>query len=464
MTDFRKFMVGENVRRMPWWVCMFQFAAALGVLGGIVTCSCWRLLACPLVMIPFCLICDLAKRIYWRGFDPFIWRASDQGRFRAMLFWNVLTVVLDWLIPVLSTILCLGWLESLVPGHDVPVTLRLFLLWCCVFPFRPLIRKNLRLFVDPGVILQGGAVFACAVVSLWIPVKSVHVVLTLVGMACAFCPIAILVTMPEFRRTYERLLKETREGKIHDYRRLSGWFPRPGVLFEPDLRKFAYLGPEVMGILPSLTVVRINVFGFVLSFLSLSGGAVGMVCLGRGTMLLLLPVLILLGLFYGSVVCEIDRKPSGFELTMRGVFTFCSMCCISLPMLYFGGTDLTRLLVSGGFCAASWFFCAGFVVRGSSWGVFDTLEYLLTLAALTGIAFVRAGGCTWYDSLVPALFFAFLLPRLRKSFPRTDLPKVPDEPTPVLPRNDQMPRQDRRLRKRERQLAALRRSQWRREK
>lgn len=107
------------------------------------------------------------------------------------------------------------------------------------------------------------------------------------------------------------------------------------------------------------------------------------------------------------------------------------------------------------------------MVRATSHGVFDTVEFILTLAATGCVVLARTRGCAWSDSLVPVLLFAFafLLPHIRRHFPRTDLPDAdPSASDTPLSGKDKVldEKLERRRRKRERQMAAFKRSQWRR--
>ena len=65
----------------------------------------------------------------------------------------------------------------------------------------------------------------------------------------------------------------------------------------------------------------------------------------------------------------------------------------------------------------------GFMVRGTSEGVFDTLEFILGVCGLAAVLSARLFlNVAWYDSLIAAIPFAVLLPYLRALIPRTDLP------------------------------------------
>lgn len=446
-----------DIHPLPRWMRMCHLAAVVCVLAGIVMFGAWRLLVCPIVIMPFHNVCEILKRGYWSGFDPFIWKASDNARFKTVVFWNVLTIFLDCMITSLVAMVGMFIVEGVASGLDVPFALRLLVLLCSVFPIGGKCAGKIDLKTDPVMVLDGGVFSACALASLFLPLTTVHVALVLFAVALLLVVFRTKVAMPAIRRDYERLLKEVSMGFVHDYRQPSSWFPRPGVVFEPQFKSYSIMSADAFDeIRPSLTVLRVNAWGFFISVAMLIGGVAWVSCLGRWPLLFLLPVIGLFGLVVGSMTSDLDRGKSGIPSVFRGVFTSMSFCSISLPTIYFGGRDPSSLMALGLLFSASLFFFPFFLVRKTSYGVSDTLEFLLSVASVACTILARVNSCRWQECLLPALFFGFLYSRVRRCFPRTDLPDAPPEPEdgPKVPTDVQ----SRRDQKRARQLAALRRS------
>lgn len=460
ITDFR---ARNGLVPTPSWWRAIQFGALFGSLVGIVLYRAWGLFACPVIFLPLIFLSSSVKRIYWYGFDPFIWRASDAGRFGRAMFWNGLTVALDWLFPLLTILICLFLMEHFPIDESVPRTLRAFVFWCAVFPPRLFILASNPFLMDPDRILEGTVVPCYAFLTMLMPLGLGWLVGALCLVTLVGIPFVICRKLPEYRRNYEKCLNETRQGILHDYRQAGCWFPRPGVIFEPNFGAYSPVdGATLAEIKGMLTVLRANAWGFWLSLLELIGGFVWTICSGRLALILLVPVFILVGLLYGMVVSEADRSLKGPGQWIRGLLLLGAICAIAVPSLYWGGRDPAMLGALGVLFSASWFFCVGFLVRETSRGVFDTLEYLLVLLALACIFLARGLGCTWYESLLPAFFFCCTLSRIRRYFPRTDLPPAaPDLETTANSASGKTAAhedQARSARKRERQLAALRRS------
>ncbi len=457
MTSVKELLGRDDFAQFPIWMRMSLLAIVICVLAGIVMFGAWRLLVCPIVIIPFRSICEQLKRCYWSGFDPFIWKASDNARFKTVVFWNALTIFLDCMISAIVAVVGMFAVEGIASGLDVPFGLRLLVLFCGVFPLAGRYAKGIDLKTDPVIVLGGFALLPCALASLFLPLTTAHVALVLFAAALLLSVFRTRMTMPRIRRDYERLLKEVCMGFAHDYRQPRSWFPRPGVVFEPQFNSYRIMSVDAFDeIRPSLTILRVNVWGFFISIAMLVGGVAWVSCLGRGLLLFLVPFIMFYGGIMGSAACELDRKPSEMPSFFRGIFTVASICCMALPTIYFGGRDPSSLMAMGLLFSASLFFFPYFLVRKTSYGVCDTLEFLLASASVACTILARVNSCRWWECLLPAFFFGFLYSRVRRHFPRMDLPEAPPEP----PAGPEVPAdiQSRRARKRERQLAALRRS------
>ena len=118
--------------------------------------------------------------------------------------------------------------------------------------------------------------------------------------------------------------------------------------------------------------------------------------------------------------------------------------------------------------ASSFWFFTGFIVRGSSEGTNDTLDLIaLALGLAAVVACRQCLGLVWWESLLPLILSAGVPGYIRTRWPRRDLPpalrsrearrRVVEVTPPLLDYKKE--KRDRRERKRERQLSALRRSQ-----
>lgn len=454
-------------RQYPF-VLGLQAVMGLAALVSIPIFGAWAILWSFVTVLPLIMVFDGLKRIYWRGFDPFIWEAGQTGCFRKMMFWNVLTHTLDWLFDAVPMAVGGYIVFKFVEGTSLPPAVT----WCvfalCCYPPRlylsqlPSPKTNTYSFMTIALPVA----FVC--VSLFYPLAPLVMAVACVGVLPVLVLIRTYQELPNHRRDYEDLMRDSERNMVRSPVWDRSWFPRPGVVFEPQFNKYGgYKVAAFQDIQPSLTILRINWCGMFLALGLMVFGIVRVAMLGRSLLILFAPLVIVFGLFYGSVTSNADRKLAKDDAPMRGFLTLIALAVLATPMLFFGGLDLQLLLSVGSLFVGYWFFFFGFMVRGTSQGVFDTTELLVAIAALTTVIAARLGfKCVWWEAMLPILGFAVVYGHYRCRFSRRDLPEVKEEGESVAQgakgdaAGDQAAaaKKDRRERKRERQMAAFRRS------
>ena len=456
-----------TVVRQPALVFGLQMVMLLGVLAGVVAFGAWDLLWLPLTAFPIVILCNVCRRIYWRGFDPFIWKAAENEQKGRFLFWNILTMFLDWTmnaIPMAATayIVC-----RLAEGSPLPPVFMWLAFSLVVYPPRRYTHRDHTFASDYFASSQFFLSIGLAVASFFTPVTPFFV--SALGFAMTFVMVPLQAWRERYRmkRDYDQFLGERKQGYERRQTWGSSWFPRKGVIFEPQYNKYICLNTSTFfEFQQSFTVLRVNWCGFALSLALLVGGIVRCVQLGKPLLILFLPVGALLGLFYGAIASQVDRKVGLNDHAldkMRSVFTCFALVAVAIPVLFFGGHEPQPLVAVAALFLGMFFFFTGFIVRGTSEGVFDTLELVLVIGGIAAIAAARLYlNVLWYDALIAAIPFAVALPYLRAWKPRTDLPEKRDEGS--VKRDEKKDeaaataKKDRRDRKRERQMAAFRRS------
>lgn len=454
------------VVKQPALVFGLQMVMLLAVLAGIAVFGAWNFLWLPLMAYPIVFLCNICRRIYWRGFDPYIWRAAENEQKGRFFFWNILTIFLDWTlnaIPMAATayIVC-----RLASGSELPPVFVWLAFSLIIYPPRRHTHRDHTFFSDVFASSLFYLSIALVAASFFTPITAFFVSVLGFAMTFVMVPLQAWRERNLMKRDYERFLGERKQG--YERRQTWGrsWFPRKGVIFEPQYNRYSGLSADTFfEFQKSLTVLRINWCGFALSFAFLVYGIVRCVQLGKPLLILFLPVIVLVGLSYGSVVSSVDRvaiKHGGRLDALRGVFTFLAFVAIGVPVLYFGGHDLRMLEAVAALFLGMFFFFTGFMVRGTSEGVFDTLELLLVVGGLAAVSSARLFlNVRWYDALVAAIPFAVLLPYLRALLPRTDLPEIQEDAAAKSEKKsaaEAAAKKNRRDRKRERQMAAFRRS------
>ena len=464
---FSEFKQTGEVVRQPAFVFGLQGVMLLGVLAGIAVFGGWNLLWLPVVAYPIVIACNICRRMYWRGFDPFIWKAAQNEKKGVFVFWNVLTIVLDWTmnaIPMATTayLACrLAWGSSLPP----PFVWLAFSL--VVYPPRLYTHRDHTFAEDYFASSQFFLSIGLAVASFFWAVTPFFVSVLGFALAVVMVPAETWRQSKRMKRDYEQFLDEHKRGIERKRTWGSSWFPRKGVIFEPQYNKYMGLNTSVFfEFQKSLTVLRVNWCGCAISLALLIGGIIRCVQLGKPLLILFLPVGVFFGLYYGAIVSQVDRKVGMNDHAldkMRGVFTAFALVAVAIPVLAFGGHELQPLVAVAALFAGMFFFFTGFIVRGTSEGVFDTLELILFLGGLAAVAAARLYlNVAWYEAMIAVIPFAVLLPYLRAWKPRTDLPEKQDEGSAAKDeKKDEAvaeAKKERRKRKRERQMEAFRRS------
>ena len=457
-----------QIKRQYPFVLGLQAVMGLAALVSIPIFGAWAILWSFVTLLPLIMVCDGLKRIYWRGFDPFIWEAGQTGRFKKMMFWNVLTHTLDWLFDAVPMAVGGYIVFKLVEGTSLPPAVA----WCvfalCCYPPRlylsqlPSPKTNLYSFMTIALPVA----FVC--VSLVYPLAPLVMAVACIGVLPVLVVIRTYQELPNHRRDYEDLMRDSERNMVRSPVWDRSWFPRPGVVFEPQFNKYGgYKVAAFQDIQPSLTILRINWCGMFLALGLMVFGIVRVATLGHSLLILFAPLVIAMGLIYGSVASEADRKMMNDDASVRFAFSLFALAVMAVPTLYFGGQDLPLLLAAGALFVGYWFFFFGFMVRATSRGVFDTMELLVVIAALATVIAARVCfKCVWWEALLPVMGFSVAYGYFRSWFPRRDIPEVKDEATgnggekSGVAAGDSVAaaKKDRRERKRERQMAAFRRS------
>ena len=447
-----------------------QVAMILFLLAGVVYYGAWRFLWFIPTVYPISVLCNLIRPIYWRGFDPYIWRAAEEGRYGKMVWWNILTATLDWIFNAIPAALGAYIVCHLAERSGLHPVFGWLALSLCLYPPRPYVQVGHTFFKDFFLSSMLVGTLACAALSLFAPVTPFVVSVVAFALVVVFVPAKYALSRKNWRRDYEKWNADGAKGIRRGVGQTSGWFPRKGVIFEPQYNNYGGINQATfLEFQKSFTILRANWFGLLLSIATLTLGILGTVRVGKSLLILLAPVVVLFGLFYGSVTSCADRasvKKDTAHDPVRGYLMGLMMAPLALLTVYFGGCDLERLAAVAALFAGLWFFFFGFIVRGTSEGVFDTLEFALTLGGLGCVVASRVCfHCVWWEATLPILAFAFAYPYFRHWFPRTDIPekqgeKCAERGVPSAESKEQIAaKKDRRDRKRERQLEALRRSQ-----
>ena len=437
-------------------LCAVASAAAVCWAGA------WTALWTLPIMLLLNAVSEGVKRIYWKGFDPYIRRGAERGDFLWPLFWNILTVTLDWALSCLPGVTCAYLLDALVGTKPISPLFKWLFFWVCMCPpfMYPLRKGELDVRLYP-LVLRTLPGFPVAL-AFFMPVSANWVLLFFALVAIPTVGISVYLRLPSWKKDFDKWYDEAKASVASvPQKNARCWFPREGVLFEPQF------SPTFNNSLDSATretirktfmILRINWCGFVLSLVMFLSGAVLACRCASSIWLLLVPPCALFGLFVGLCLSDIDRKRAREEHEGRFAILLMLSVFAGLMTLWLGGHDMMRLLAAGLLATSSFMFFTGFLVRGSSEGVSDTLDFLCLAAGIALVIVCRLSNvCLWWESLLPLLLTSGLPGFLRIRWPRRDLPFVPKTEPPLLTLAQE--KKARRERKRERQVAALRRSQ-----
>ena len=245
-------------------------------------------------------------------------------------------------------------------------------------------------------------------------------------------------------------------GKLH-------WFPRPGVVYEPDQELTGILATKVSGSdwakgKCAFTVLSVSPVVFI-SFALLVGGAAELVDRWRGLVLFSALAAFALWFLHSAFIATEKWDTWKHTFASAAPHSFCYFW-LGAMVAWFGTDDLVLLIATGAFLVGCFEFPTRFIVRASSERNADTLRFFATMAAVGLAIWVRlAFDAPWYACALCATVAAYPLVVARHFWPTKPL-VLPDgahtgQPGAV---SGDPAKADRRERKRQRQMEAFRRS------
>ena len=245
-------------------------------------------------------------------------------------------------------------------------------------------------------------------------------------------------------------------GRLH-------WFPRPGVVYEPDRQLTGMLAARVSRsdwekVRSAFTVLSISPVAF-LSLALLLGGAAVLVDRGRG--LVLLSAIAAFALSYlhsGFVAAEKwDTWKNSYASAFPDAFFYFALGSM---VVLLGTDDLMLRIATGAFLVGCFEFPIRHVVRASSERNPDGLRFFATVGAVAlAIWFSEVVAPDWYICGLCAMIPAYLFMALRHFWPPKPLVQLGGAHTGQPGADSADPAaKERRERKRQRQMEAFRRS------
>lgn len=429
-------------------ICTVASVVAIGLSG------CWQVLWAFPIYFVLAYVAEPLKRVYWKGFDPFIHRGAQHGHFSVCLFWNVLTMALDWTLICVGPIFIAFFIDTMAAGKPLSPAFKWLFFWVCINPpfLFPLKSGGAKVWLMHAVLKMTPVIPLLLSIFMSVDWVLIAVVYAVVGIAVV--AISSYQRLNGWRRDFDKW-RNSADGGITKAEAPARkyWRPREGVLLEPGLLSGAS-ATDRLEFQRMLTILRVNWCGCVASLSMLIAGVV-MTCIHISSLwLLLVPPCALVGLGVGHMLSSIDRGHSGDEPDVRFMPLMAICASAGVMTLWLGGHDWCDLIAAGMLACASFMFFTGFIVRQTSEGVFDTLDFVFFVCGIATMIVCRQLGCVWWESLLPLLLSAGAPGYVRALWPRRDLPYV-CEHTPPLIENS---KKERRERKRERQMAAFRRS------
>ena len=245
-------------------------------------------------------------------------------------------------------------------------------------------------------------------------------------------------------------------GKLH-------WFPRPGVVYEPDQQLTGMLAAKVSRNdwekgRCAFTVLSVSPVAF-LSFALLVGGAAVLVDRWRGLVLFAGLSAFVLWFLHSAFIATEKLDTWKHTFASAAPHTFCYFW-LGAMIAWFGTGDLVLLIATGAFLVGCFEFPTRFIVRASSERNADTLRFFATAGAVALAIWVRFDfGAEWYACGLCATVAAYPLVVARHFWPVKPLvlPNGAHTAQPGAVSGDPG-KADRRERKRQRQMEAFRRS------
>lgn len=242
------------------------------------------------------------------------------------------------------------------------------------------------------------------------------------------------------------------------------WFPRPGVIYEPREMPSGPLAARLAKgewgeVRPMLTVLSVSWAAFA-SLALLLGGAAVLIDRGKGLMLFVGLVTLVLWFFHSAFIA--NEKWDKWVTTMANSapYSFCHFCLAALTV-WLGAVDLVALTATGAFLVGCFEFPTRYVLRANADRRPDPLRLVCTVAAVGFAICLRYyGHWTWWMCAISATVAAYPYVVARHFWPPKPLAgvKEADVAQPGAAGGDSG-KKERRERKRDRQMAAFRRSQ-----
>lgn len=245
-------------------------------------------------------------------------------------------------------------------------------------------------------------------------------------------------------------------GKLH-------WFPRPGIVYEPDQQLNGMLAAKVNGgdwdkAKGAFTVLSVSPVVFI-SFTLLVGGAAVLVDRWRGLVLFSALAAFALWFLHSAFVATEKWDTWKHTFASAAPHTFCYFW-LGAMIAWFGTDDLVLMIATGAFLVGCFEFPTRFIVRASLERNADTLRFFATVAAVGLAIWVRvAFDAPWYACALCATVAASPLVVARHFWPVKPLvlPEGAHTAQPGTVSGDPA-KADRRERERQRKMEAFRRS------
>ncbi len=475
------------------WPLFLATSAIFGAgLVGIVLNGDWLLLLLPIAVFIVYVVFSLLKRSYWAGFDPMLDRAAETARPLAFAFWTVLTWWLDWILESVSLVVAVAL--ALNMSHDPSSHHVLTVAWGASMLMPPYLAFSETVGEEGINTTQGrytnGAIAAIlTLLSMFVEITTLRCILFCLAVSPIYVAMRIFtrgrIEADSYRRKRDKAAAYAKSGgpKVVPDPPRKMFRPRPGVLFELPYSSYFWIPPEIWygAIHDFVTILRIETIPFLCSLSLFVASCVMLFREGCGTRIWLWPIVAFLGwLFHaaGDVDLQEDssarRKGVDTDLALGPVHTRLILHVFALSALgalvwWLGGTPVA-IFATAGLLASAYASFTAYIVLASDTITRDPLDFFFVafgFAVCAGL--LVQPDAPWY-CLFAATSGEIVLLKIRKWFPRSGLRglarrmalrdqdrrmQLPDEPE-LKP-----DRLAARMAKRERQLAALRRSQGR---
>ena len=229
----RGFLLPSRFETIIRVMALVASVVAIGISGA------WTVLWTFPILQAIIPIAEGVKRIYWKGFDPFIRRGAARGDILKLLFWNILTATLDWVLCAVPPVIAAFLLTAFADGKPLGLVAMWLFFWACICPpfmyplqdgklevqLYPLFMRHL-----PGVVLVLSLFFP--VTALW--VLAIYAFATIPAVGISIC-LRLEGWIKEFDRLYSETHQEGGAPASSEQNDSKLWRPRPGVLFEPRI-------------------------------------------------------------------------------------------------------------------------------------------------------------------------------------------------------------------------------------